>query len=298
MFLQKRKPEDAFSRYVDPTGAVPNSELKMGEWYLRHKLLLERIRLIAVGTVAVTSMSYSIFAWGKYFVIDYGEDVRMMREQTEFPNYEALQSIYQADPLSIGNTTVTEIAPGRYDFITPIKNPNDRFMVALSYKYVFDGGETEITEDILLPQDDRPVVLFGKTFAGYPANARLSIENVRWQRIDPHRVPDVSAHIEPRLQFTAENVTFRRGRTGEAHSIGFDLTNASAYSYWQPVFYVDLLNEEQTVGLIYVMLEKFRAGETRRVDIQSVLPDLTVTDVRIHPVLNVFNPDVYMDPGA
>ena len=41
--MLSKKSADKFSRYVDPTGELPNQELKLAKWYLKHKILLGQI---------------------------------------------------------------------------------------------------------------------------------------------------------------------------------------------------------------------------------------------------------------
>lgn len=301
MFGPKDKKPSSLSRYVDPTGELTNRQLLFSEWYVKHQQLLGRIGLGCLIVFCVLTIGYSLFAWGHYFIFGYVEDQRQLYEQrASFPNYTAMQSSYGAQELIVMDTDISEGAPGKFDFATRMKNPNDDFVATITYRYEWNGGETEEKKDILLPGDERPVVLFG--YAGdSPSNARISVQQIDWRRVNPHVVPDARAYISERIQFPVENVTYLQAdglNDIPAHQITFDVKNQSAYSYWQGVFYIEFLENDVPTGVAYLALDRFRAGETRAVDIRSVAPTLSVTDVRLHPVINVFDPDVFLRPGA
>jgi hypothetical protein len=153
-----------------------------------------------------------------------------------------------------------------------------------------------------LPGEERPVVAFGQALPGFPTGVRLVVEKTDWQRVSAHDVGDMLTYLGARLNFPTENFTFVRAQGGAdnipAHQISFDIKNDSAYSYWQSVFYVDLLDGGARTGIIYIELKEFRAGETRHIEIGSLAGDFNVTDIRVHPVINVFAGAVYMAPGT
>lgn len=298
----KKKPEDARSRYNDPTGDLPNRELDIALWYIRHKILLQKIGVAMLASLAVVTFGYGLIGWGYYLIFGYFEDKNMQAYQrASFADVRPIQATYAPKDLTLGNTEVFAGAPGKYDFIARAQNPNNRYIAKITYQFVFDNGETLVGEDVILPSADRPMAFFGHKADDFPSGARLVVKNVSWQRVNPHNIFNPEQYIATRMRFATKNFSFIRGGDGKdasAHQIAFDAVNESAYSYWRPVLYIELLDAAgMTTGISYVELPRFLAGETRRVEITSVAPGLFASDIRAWPILDIFDRDIYIQPG-
>jgi hypothetical protein len=297
----KKNPEDKLSRYEDPTGGISSKDLRLAEWYVGHKLFFERIALGVLSAFAIITLSYGLIGWGKYFAFDYFDDQNMYVNQVvEIENYEKLHVLYGAKDLQVFNTKIFRPATDKYDFATEIANPNDSWIARVNYKYAYSGGETKIFQSLLLPNTRRSVVGFGHDSISYPSNAKFEIENIKWEKIDPHEKAFVDDFVTERVQFNFDNFKFSRSSVlsdTPSHRIEFDLSNDSAYSYWEPEFLVELLGNGQVVGIMYFTIEEFIAGEVRHIDLRSVAEQLEVFDIRVHPINNVFDDSVFMKPG-
>jgi hypothetical protein len=279
--LQEKRPKKKFG------------QLFLSEWYLRHKLLLERIGTILLGVVAAGLLGYSLWQWGAYLFFGYAEDQRLVEEQLETtPNYEALQAVYGAQDIELTSPRVFRGSPGMYDFVATAANPNIRHIAYLRYRFTFPGGETPVVETFLLPGERRPIAVFGVALSVPPAAVRLEFVEENYRRIDPHEIFDVAGYMNERLRFRGEKL-----QLSDPSRIVFDLVNDSAYSYWQPVFYIELLSGGQTAGIAYLSVDQFRAGEVRPIDVRLFGDIRGITDIRISPVLNVFDFTAYMSPG-
>lgn len=298
----QNKGGDRLSRYEDPTGEFPNRELKMAEWYLRHKLLMQKIGTGLLVAWCVITIGYSLIAWGNYLIFGYVEDRDMaIRQAMEIEDYENIQALYGAADLKVSQVDVFRPAENKYDFVVEVTNPNERWLAHLSYKCVYSGGETELFQTTLLPGAKRPVIVFGHESDTYPTNVKFVIEAVDWESIDPHVVFDVEQYMAERLIFTIGNFSFTKASTAAdipSHIVEFDLYNDSAYSYWEPEFYIELLRNNSLVGVMYLLAEQFGSAEMRHIDLRSVAEQLDVDDVRITPIINVFDEDVFIEPGG
>lgn len=299
MFGKKKTATDqAFDRYTDPTGQLPNRELEVSGWFLRHRLLLEHLGVGVLLVFCVVTMGYSVISWGFYLASGYFADQdNLSALRNSFENYTLLQPNYRAQELEIKETSILPSAPGKYDFLTMIRNPNDRHTAEVTFHFIVDGQDLPTYTDTLLPGEERPVGSFGVALDQSPNMGQMVIDSVKWQRINPHQVPDVAAFINTRRDIIAEHVTF----TSELEDGGiltFDLVNRSAYSYWQPILYVMLLNGGDPSGAVFVSVDKLRAFETRALTVRVLAPNIPVTDIVVYPVLNVFSLDAYMMPGT
>lgn len=300
MFQKKIK--DKLSQYTDPTGEFSNRELKLAEWYVKNKLKLKKNGIGLLVVWCVLTIGYSFGYWGYYFSTGYFRDQEMMTRQTlEFENYGNLKRFYAPRDFNIGSHEVYQsVSPQNYDFVADIANPNERWLAMVEYKFVFNGGETSLAQTIVLPGSQRPLAFLGFKSTDYPSNVKLAIKEIHWRHLNRHLYPNVKNFMAERNMWGMNNFKFTsmsRLTGASSHRIEFDLINYSAYNFWQVNFFVELLNDERRVGIIYLPEERFRAGETRHVDLRSLAPDLYVNDARLHPLVNFFDPGEYFSAG-
>jgi len=290
-----------FEKYVDPTGEFTNKELRLSEWYLRHKILLGKIGTGLLIAWCVVTIGYSLWGWGAYLIFGWSQDRRMILQQSrELVNYRALQPLYGAQELEVDSVQIFRSGAQKFDAVAEVKNSNERWSARLRYHFVFGSEATPVAETVLLPQTTRPVAVFGYKSASYPQGAQFIIDEIIWRRINPHTLSDVAGYQSERLQFAAETFVFRPPEAASGVAVPrvtFDLVNQSAYSYWRPAFYVDLLNGFQRAGVLFLSVEQFRAGTKRSIDLRYFGDQLTVTEIRVHPVVDIYNDTVYMLPG-
>jgi len=292
------KLKDKSSEYIDTTGQLSGAQLKFGKWYLEHKILLRRIGVGLLFVWSVAAIGFSIFQFGSYLLFGYQQDQEtlLVGQAAEFQNYEQIKDFYKAQEITSTDTRVFGGADGMYDFVAAVVNSNKRWIATLDYHFVYEGGETEILKTTLMPGDKRPVAAFGHKSKRYPVGVRFVIDRVFWQSVNPHEIFDVESYIKSRSMFSADNIVFKAPSSEgiPVPSAKFDLYNESAYSYWLPVFYVQLLNGNQTVGYIFLSIDQFRSGEKKQIDLRYFGDNLTVTDVRLIPVINFFDGQTYM----
>lgn len=300
MFKKDVIEKNKFERYQDPTGEFSNKQLKWGEWYLRHKLLLQKIGTTILVVWCVVTIGYGFGYLGYYLVVGYSQDQAMYNNQVfEFQNYEVLQALYKPQDLQVRQIQTFESAPDVFDFSAQVINPNERWIAYIDYKYKYTSGETGSIKTVILPGEIRPVIYFGASMNGFPSRAELIFENISWKKVDNHYIKDVKKFVEQRKKFEFDNFKFTRAGKASgmlSNMLEFDLVNVSAFSYWSPEFVVELL-DNQIVGYFYILEEKFKSGETRHVDIRSLVGNLNVSDIKIYPIIDLFDPSQYVQPG-
>jgi len=301
---KKKSKKDPLKGYVDTTGTLSNTGLRRAEWFVRHRELLRRMLIGVLGVWCVVTIGFSLWQWGDYFVFGYVEDREMILSQVRnAPDYHATHMRQSPADIQVSRAEVFVAADQKYDFAVDVSNPNERWVAILTYKYTYSGGETASQKTMLMPGVRRPVVVFGHDAGSFPRQVQLVLDDVSWKRISTHDIGDPLGYTKERLVFRTENFSFTPARgeeTAAAHSVVFDLHNDSAYNYWSPTFYVELLSGftgEQRVGMLFLSVNTLRSGEMQEVDIRSFAKDLSVSSVRIHPVIDVFDPGEFMEPG-
>lgn len=296
------KSEDQFSRYQDPTGEFSNSVFSAGEWYVQNKLKLRKILIIILVFWSIGSIIFGVGYWLYYLTIGYGNDRAMMNQQVnEILDYEIMHEWYGPQSLVYNKLTIYKtVRDNAYDFVVEAKNPNDKWLVTVEYKFTYSGGETPTSTAIILPGTTRPMVYLGQEKVSYPSQAKLKIIKTDWQKIDPHEIFDTATYIASRQAFSFGNFEYKHSslvKNIPNNTIKFDIRNDSSYSYWEADYYVEFYDSVGPVGMTFLRLDQFRTGETRSIDIRSYVNDLYVEDIKIYPITNVFDKDIYIKLG-
>ena len=91
-FLQKDKPtetkpqpvhekKDLAAKYKAPPEEFSYRQLKLAAWYVKNKILLQKIGIGLLIFWCVVSIGYGIFKWGDYFIFGYFADKEMVERQ-------------------------------------------------------------------------------------------------------------------------------------------------------------------------------------------------------------------------
>lgn len=302
--MPSKKIIEPYKRYTDPTGEFSNRSLDAATWYLTHKTIVIRVGFFALAITALVFTIIAVAGWSQYVFVGMAEDKRLAAEQLQlFQNYEIVQATVAARPLTVTGLQVFTSAPDTYDLVASVENSNRDWIAHMTYYFSYSGGTTTLSQAILLPGiGARPVAALGQALLAYPADARLVLEHVDWERVNPHRVANIAGFITEHVSFEIDQLKFTHATPGSTglpvHDLHFILKNTSAYSYWEPAFYVQLLRGGQPVGILYLTAERLRSLEERPIDLRIFASDITVDDVVLFPLVNPFDRSVYMAPAA
>lgn len=289
-----------FEKYVDPTGELPTAEFKWGLWYVAHKVLLYKVLVGSLIGLSVIFWLYSLWQWGGYLIFGLSADQQLAKEISISQNYTPLNKNFAAQPLQVAGTQVLVSGVDKYDIVSEVANPNLRFLTEFDYYYSLGGeAKTPMQHALLLPGESRPVAYLGYADGQPSGSASLVLENVTWQRISAHEVPEVEAWKADRLNLIIKDFSFTGYRDpsgANAHVINFKLMNDSIYGYDEPHLQVGLYQNESLVGILPLQLAKLRSAETVEVDLRSFAPDLQVTEIKIFPLINIYDGEVYLQP--
>ena len=294
--------KDKVQQYVDTSGSLGSKELVRGIWYVRHKLLIRKILLGLLTTWCVITAGIGIFVWGKYVSFDVWNDRDLYVSQVlEFPNYTAIQPLYEARQIVLGDVDIFRGSEDTYDFVTSVSNPNTAMIAFVTFHYEFPNGQTPPQMATLLPGRDGFLTLVGFESDAFPSRAQVVIDDIAWDRINPHFIQDPLGYMDARLQFLPENLVFTPAGVDEAtlgSRLTFDLTNNSVYSYWQADFLIELFRGSQRVGVLFLAETTFTAGETRSIDYQLFQNLQSVSRINVTPLINVFDDSVFLPVGT
>lgn len=285
---------DQFTRYVDPTGEFTNREIQFASWYVRHKLLLRKIGLGMLIAWCVLTIGFSLWKGVEHLAIGYFDDQDLQIQHTEsFQNYAASQARFHAKPLVFQLADVFQSATDRYDFVATTKNPNNQFVAMVRYKYTYTGGETEVREQLVLPGQEQFLVVLGVELTFIPRNVSLVVEDVAWRRLDPHVYRNPLGYTNERLGFSLVSVSSSPATLDVPTRVQFRVENNTAYDFWAPTLYVEMLENGLRQGVYQVTLEQFRSGDSRELELRPLFVG-SVDSIRLIPNVDVFDRNVFM----
>jgi hypothetical protein len=296
---ESRVPKVSYEKYVDPTGEFGSKKLKYSIWYVEHRVFLYRCTVGLLALIIIVSWGYSLWQWGNYVIYGIAEDTRVAKVLTTFVNYTTMRDRLAPVPLQINGTELLAGGVNKYDSIAEVSNMNNRFFVEFDYYFIVGEGTTPKQHSFLLPQESRPLAYLGLETNNTSGGTALVLENIKWQRISSHDIPDTALWQAEHLNFIVDDFVFTRSEntTGVlSHSLEFTLKNATPYDYALPQFYVGLYLQQSLVGVIPLTVPKFKSLETRTIDLRSFVPNLSVSEVKVFPIINIYDQEVYLAP--
>lgn len=292
--------KNKINQYIDTTGQLSNRHLVLGTFYLKHKLLLQKIGTGFLIAWCVVFMGFSMWKWGEYLFFGYWQDQDYLARYAQSnQNYANIQNIYKAQDLKISDIRIFATSKDMYDLLANIENPNERWIAKVSYHFNYSGGETEVQTTTIMPLSKRPAAIFGVESNSFPSSVNFVIDTVEWKSVNAHEVSDVNVFLAERNLFSIDNfIISDPSLTGVSiPSISMDIVNQSAFSYWEPVFLVELINGQQVVGYIYLYFDKILSFSTESVELRYFNQNTQFSNIRLIPIIDYFDESKYIDPG-
>lgn len=272
---------------------------KRSLWWVEHRALLRRIGVIVLAVFDAALLLFSGWTFLDAFVVSVDREDRAVAEvavvgQTETRNFSIAHA---ADAMSLGEVQIFTTGDKRYDFYTTLANPNREWYAEFRYTFVIADAETEELSGFILPGEEKPLTYFAYEADSRPSSVRFNIHDLAWHRVDPHAISDYDTWYADRFGWSITNPLFSRDLAIDKEEIGrisFTVSNATAFSYWEPEFYVLLLRGNSVAGVTRTTIDRFESGETREVMINWFGTIPAVTKLEVIPAVNLFDPDAYM----
>jgi hypothetical protein len=271
---------------------------KLSLWWVEHRALLKKI---GIGTlIAFDAVLLLFIAWNVLDVlaINYGKEQREVEKvvvvnQSDLRAYTIANA---AQALESDVVRVFSIGKDRYDFFTSVSNPNDDWWAEFTYKFVYTGGETEEKKGYILPNQEKPVVHLAFEFEEPVRVGTFEFVDVNWHRLDHKIIKNYDDWSKNRLEIEITNQKHTKENPFEKQVIGrtiFSAENKTAYSYYDPVFYILLKKGSSVVGVNQATFSTFESGSEEEVVVNwfGTLP--SVSQVEIFLDLNLFDLETY-----
>jgi hypothetical protein len=286
-----------FNPSPDPT-EFTEKQLKLAYWYVSHKVLLKKILIASLITLSAVFWIYGIYGLINYFFIEQVQFDRMLKEISHnLINYSGFRAENQPQDFKIISSSVLPSGKDKYDLTAKVSNPNPNWRAEFEYKFIFDGEETVSQKGFILPGEEKFLLGLAVESKKKPQQVNLDLQNIKWQRLDPHQISDYASWSKERLNFEITEIKFLPAVIKDKVSISkvtFSAANRTAYNFWSVGFYILLYRGTSLAGVNYITLEQFISGMKRDVEVSWVETMPTITRVQILPEVNIFDPAVYM----
>ncbi len=284
-------PQDSSSNFSN----LSDEQLKAASWYVSHKVLLKKILIGFLIAISAGLLGYGLYGLVNYYFIEGPKFEAELRALTQSGG-SAINKLQPAS-LSLGQTSIISGGKEKYDLVAKISNTNLNWRVEFDYNFVLDGQALDTKSGFLLPNEEKFLLNLAVDSKAKPRRAEIEINNLRWQRVDAHKIPDYAAWQSERLNFVFEDVKFSPAVVRDSITVSrasFNAKNATAFGFWDVGFYILLYRGSSLAGVTYVTLEEFSSGQTRPVEVSWFEPLPSVTSVKITPEVNIFDEKVYM----
>lgn len=295
-------PNGGFLDYETPEYEQTEKRYKLSVWWVNNRALLKKIGLIIWAAIDAVLILFALWVIVDTYLISYESERALsfgfgINQETrrQVNEYSAPEPVIVSSDVSVFST-----GDGRYDFYGTIENTNDDYWMEFTYHFAYSGGQTDAQVGYVYPLEQKPVIELAYESESRPTSATLVIEDYDWNFIDPHEIADFDAWRAERIDFDVTDSEYTTALDLE-DVVGrstFTILNDSAYSYWEPEFYVLLYRGGSVVAVTKTAIPEFMAGETRTIDQNWFGSISSVTKVEAVPEIQLFDSSVYMSPPS
>lgn len=268
---------------------LTDRQLKTGYWFVTHRLAIEKWSKIIL--IVLTSAIWLLLIWQlSFYFINYSASVAGLRRIVfnEGINYSQYLENLKPQPLQLSGVRTLPGSGGRNDVAVAVRNPNRYWLATFNYRFSGLSEETYRRQGFVLPGEEK--YLFDSGSAN--ASAGVEITDLQWEKFI-----DFDELFKERFIFAINNEQFTRSSSDANPSIlSFEITNQTAFSYWQVEIQTFLNSGGNLASVNSIVLEKLKAGETRKVDLYwyNRLPQ--ITGVEIAPTVNFLDENNIIPP--
>lgn len=300
--IEKAEVEQAIDleRYKDQEGITVKS-LDTGFWLIKNKQKFILARNIFLGLLGVIFWGFFLSAFGAYFVLGMRQDSAMLNRLTQnvFPGHNYF---VDASPknLEIGNVQIFEFLPGRFDFLTEVKNPNPNHWVEIEYTFTSGEKLIEGNKATILPGASKYVLALGKELDWRPSEVSFKITALHWHRVDAHKYGNWNDYRRDRLDgititdtdisLSSENALSEKV---DLNSVNFKLKNNTSFNYTEANFVILLSTNSGLVSVYRYVLEDFYSGFEKNVSIIFPGQLSGIDKIEIVPDINIIDNNVF-----
>lgn len=272
---------------------------RLSGWWVDHRGQVKKVAIGVFIFIDALLLLFVLWTFTDTYLISYNQE-RLAVAELAVRGVDDLHGYTEsraADSLRIGSAGVIALGDSRYDIFGTIENPNTHWYAEVTYRFRTNQGETKEAQTVILPNEKKPVAVFGEELDAVPRQPILEIMDFTWIRVDAHLVGNYDEWLARRFNFEVTDVSFGTDIELEGEDpigrVSFTVKNNAAYSYYDPSFFIRLLRGNTIVGVTKTTLSEIDTGESINVEVNwfGRIPD--ASKVEVIPDINVFDLTVY-----
>ena len=284
------------NEYIAPELAAEERRYKYSLWWVSNQSLLAKIGLIVLACADAILILFALWMVVDTYLISYeAERAQIITMDLNQPTRHQTNLSTAPDPVTLSSSaSVFSIGDQRYDFYATISNENDDYWLEFDYYFKYGSKQTDPQTGFVYPNESKPVVDLAWVSTTTPSNAKVVIENLNWNYINHHDIPDFDAWRDDLMNFQITEAGFEQLDLDSVGRSSFMLNNETAYSYWEPKFYVVIYRGSQVAGVTTTVANQLEAGEERLLEQNWYGSTAAITKVEVVPEVALLDADVYM----
>ena len=268
-----------------------SSRLSAEYWLLSNKPYFRKLFVFFVVGVDIVLATLVLLFYVNYFVA-------VQEQESIIDNFATSNTLFDEwtqneEPEKINSLSVelVESAKGRYDFIAMIENTNQHwYSEKLEYKFVWGSEESEIKSVTLLPKEKKHILALNEKSLFPPSSVRLVIVNHNW-KWTKDKYPTEYTNKD---KFKIINTKTIQNEEESISKTEYKIKNETIFDFWKVDFNIILYQGREIVGLNHTYIEKFKSGETRKIENIWNKDFLGSTRIVVEPVINFLDSTNYM----
>ncbi|MFA4936668.1 MAG: hypothetical protein WC575_00020 [Patescibacteria group bacterium] len=270
---------------------IPEQEFKLGYWFFIHRDLFKKVIISLLLLIILSFGGYGIIGLIRYLATTraYNQMLVSLTENNVDTSFWKIKN--KAEEIQV--IKVQAIALGQtYDLVAEIKNPNLRWSVtSLDYRFLVDGQELATGSSFILPLEEKYITAYNIRLNNNYKDISLVITENRWQRLRDFKEFPILNFIMTGQQVEDINLTSQGAQQGTRLAI--DLTNRSAYSFWQVNITALLKSGNEIMAVASKAITSMESGQTQTVEFFWPQSYHNISEVIIKPEVNVLDPEVF-----
>ncbi len=283
------------------TSGLSLSKLKLGFFLLsqRNKFKIALISFLTI-FIAIT-WSYSIYHLAYYFAKGRDHDEMIMFEMVN-EGVVGHEYISQLSPKNLMYSTIKILhsSDGKYDLMLQVTNPSKNYYTKFNYCFVNFQEEIECDKTFVLPGETKMILSLGKDIKLSNASVKFVTENLKWQRINKHKIKDWDKFANEHLNFEITDTKYSAGEKSltsnklNINSLTFRAKNNSPYGYRNATFNIVLYNFGKIASVSKYIVPRFLPGDDENLAISWVGPNMNIDKIDIQPNIDIMDDNSYI----
>ncbi len=272
-------------------------QYKLSLWWVEHRGALKRLGYGVFMFFDAILLLFVLWTFLDTYAVSYDKE-RSAIERMVVQGFDDLRSYTisnAAQELQQDDLRVFSLGGDRYDLYAMMSNPNLDWWVEFDYSFSTNEADTPIQRAVFLPGQIKPVINLAITSTTPLRSSELRVSNIVWHRIDHREIGDYETWFAERSDIEVRDPTFRVEQQNEK-TIGvtqFTVLNRTAFSFFQPSFFVLLKQGSSVVGVNRITVTSLDSLQSKDVSLNwfGTLPG--VSTVEIIPDIQLLDPTTY-----